>query len=312
MKKKIIYNGKKIKLKNNFNFCKDVNIFKVNRNHKDRLFIKLFNNKEALLQLYNAVNDSNYKNYEDMVITTMDDAVYLGMKNDCSFIFGSQLNLYEHQSTFCPNMPVRGLLYIAAIYEAYIADNNYNIYIHKKFELPAPQYVVFYNGEEERPDVEILRLSDSFNCKKSSLEFTAIVYNINNGYNEKIMKQCKLLNDYSEFINQIRIFQKKKCTLDEAIDKASRYCIENDILKDYLIKNRNEVRKVLLTEYDVKKHMKLERIEAREEGRMEGTIRTCQKFNLSKEETINNIMEEFSVNEEEAENIVKKYWIYSR
>ena len=131
------------------------------------------------------------------------------------------------------------------------------------------------------------------------------------------MKQCKLLNDYSEFINQIRIFQKKKCTLDEAIDKASRYCIENDILKDYLVKNRNEVRKVLLTEYDVKKHMKLERIEAREEGIeigikqvMEGTVRICQKLNLSKEETINNMREEFDINEEEAENIVNEYWTY--
>ena len=106
-----------------------------------------------------------------------------------------------------------------------------------------------------------------------------------------------------------------KCTLDEAIDKSSRYCIENDILKDYLIKNRNEVRKVLLTEYDVKKHMKLERIEAREEGREEGikgTVRICQKLNHSKEETINSIMEEFGVNEEEAENIVKEHWNYSR
>ena len=242
-------------------------LFLARRNHKDRLFIKLFHDKRKLLELYNALNGTNYTNPDDLEITTIDDVVYLGMKNDCSFIIGDYVNLYEQQSTFCRNMPIRGLIYLSGIYQGYIARNEFNLYGSQMILLPTPRYVVFYNGTEERPEREVLRLSEAFAGEDACLEFTAEVININKGKNLELMKQCRTLEGYSVFIGKVREFQEAGASLDEAVDNACVYCIENDFIKDFLLKHRNEVRKVLLTEYDAKKQRKLDIRDAREEGR---------------------------------------------
>ena len=244
--------------------------FRIRRNYKDRLFIQLFHDKTVLLQLYNALNGSDYDNPDDLIITTIADAIYLGMKNDCSFIIGNYLNLYEHQSSFCPNMPIRGLFYIADIYQAYIAVMKLNLYGSYQVKLPTPKYVVFYNGEQEHADVEYLHLTDAFETGDSCLEFTATMYNINIGHNEELMKQCDTLQGYAFLIMKIREYQHDGMTLEEATDTACQYCIEHDVLKDFLLKNRNEVRKVLLTEYNAKYQRKLDRRDARAEGVAEG------------------------------------------
>ncbi len=244
--------------------------FGVARNYKDRLFIRLLHDKKVLLQLYNALNGTSYTNPDELYITTLEDAVYMGMKNDCSFLIGSYMNLYEHQSTFCPNMPIRGFMYLSEIYQAYIKERDLNVYGTKRILLPAPRYIVFYNGEAEHADVEELRLSDSFMGKDGCIEFTATMYNINIGHNQALMEQCDTLHGYSIFIGKIREFQKSGMNLSEAIDMACNYCIERNILTDFLRKNRSEVKRVLLTEYNEKHQRKLDRADAREEGREEG------------------------------------------
>ncbi|MDO5405917.1 MAG: hypothetical protein Q4F28_01135 [Eubacteriales bacterium] len=244
--------------------------FFVRRNYKDRLFVALFHSKKELLQLYNGLNGTNYTNPDDLEITTMDDVVYLGMKNDCSFMIGSYLNLYEQQSTFCPNMPIRGLIYLIDIYQSYIAKHQFNLYGRKRIMLPTPKYIVFYNGTEERPDREECRLSESFKESDGCLEFVATVYNINKGHNQELMKQCSTLAGYSTLIDMVRNYQKAGMGLAEAVDAACVYCIENDILREYLEKNRSEVMRVLLTEYDAKKQRKMDMRDAREEGKAEG------------------------------------------
>jgi hypothetical protein len=246
--------------------------FSIRRNYKDRLFIRLFHDRRALLELYNALNGTAHADPDDLIITTIGDAIYLGMKNDCSFIIGNYLNLYEHQSTFCPNMPIRGLFYIAEIYQAYIAVMDLNLYGTKQIKLPTPKYVVFYNGEEEHADVEYLKLSDAFTGKDSCLEFTATMYNINQGHNPKLMEQCDTLQGYSILVMKIRENQSRGMSLEEATDAACQYCIEHDILKKFLLKNRNEVKRVLLTEYNAKHQRKLDRRDAKAEGRAEGRI----------------------------------------
>lgn len=180
------------------------------------------------------------------------------------------MNLYEHQSTYCPNMPIRGLIYIASIYQAFISENNLNIYGSKLIQLPTPQYVVFYNGLREINDIEKMRLSEAFESENGCLELEATIININAGHNEELMKHCQKLYEYSEFINILRKNQTKTKSLEEAINKTCIYCIENDILKSYLEKNRNDVCKVLLTEYDFKEHMKMERRDSLEAGREAG------------------------------------------
>ena len=244
--------------------------WRVRRNYKDHLFIKLFHDKENLLELYNALNGTDYKDPEDLVITTIDDVVYMGMKNDCSFLVGHDINLYEHQSTYCPNMPIRGMLYLADAYRSIIESDNLNLYGSSLIKLPTPKYVVFYNGESNRAEREELRISDAFETKDGCLEFTATMININKGHNQELMEKCRMLKDYSLFIDKVREYEKTKKSLKEAIDEASVYCIKHDIMKEYLIKHRNEVRDVLLTEFDAKKQREMDRRDAREEGRIEG------------------------------------------
>ena len=73
--------------------CKTtMNYHPVNRKYKDRLFRLVFEDKRDLLDLYNAVNGSNYQNPDELMITTLEDAIYLGMKNDLSFTHRNSLN----------------------------------------------------------------------------------------------------------------------------------------------------------------------------------------------------------------------------
>lgn len=139
------------------------------------------------MDLYNAVNNSAYNNIDDLEVNTLEDAVYLSMKNDISFLIGGTMNLYEHQSTYNPNMPIRGLMYLMTLYKQYIDGNNINVYGAKLQKLPYPQYIVFYNGEKRLPDRVVLKLSDAFDKiegKEPSLECKVIMLNINYGHKQ--------------------------------------------------------------------------------------------------------------------------------
>lgn len=115
----------------------------VRRNFKDSLFRMVFQEKEELLSLYNAVNDSHYTNADDLVINTLEDVVYMGIKNDVSFLLCNYLNLYEAQSTYNPNMPLRGFLYFGEVIKGLIELNHLDIYAGKLQKLPMPRFLVF-------------------------------------------------------------------------------------------------------------------------------------------------------------------------
>ena len=174
---------------------------KVNRCYKDRMFVKLFGNPayaQNALELYNAVNGTCYTDPEGLIFYTIENAVYMSMKNDVAICLESILNLFEHQSTPNPNMPVRGLMYYGKLYDKYIETNNLNIYSESLQRLPTPRYFVFYNGRADAPEKEMLRLTDAFSTPdKSSIEVTATVYNINAGNNSELMERCRTLSEYS-------------------------------------------------------------------------------------------------------------------
>lgn len=153
--------------------------YKIERNFKDTLFRMLFNEKERLLSLYNAISGSHYTDPNLLELVTLESAIYIKYKNDLAFIIDSSIHLYEHQSTFSPNLPLRNLFYIGYEYEQYIA--NQNIYSTKRIELPTPHFVVFYNGTDGDWEYKTLRLSDSFQQKESEpdLELVVNMYNIN-------------------------------------------------------------------------------------------------------------------------------------
>lgn len=254
----------------------------VNRKYKDRLFRFAFQDKKDLLELYNAMNGTDYQNTEELIITTLEDVLFLGMKNDLSFIIGADLNLYEHQSTWSANMPLRGLLYFASLYQEYVEQNGYDLYGSKKIMLPFPNYVVFYNGDQNAPDQVELSLSDAFEKMEKgndhkmmvpSVECRVKVLNINQGHNRELMEKCRRLWEYSEFIEQVKANLRAGLDIRKAVNKAIDECKEKGILADLLSRCRTEVFRMLLTEYDEKKTMDYIRKEAQEIGESIGEKR---------------------------------------
>lgn len=237
----------------------------VNRTYKSRIFEMIFSDKKELLQLYNAMNGTNYDNPELLEINTLENAIYMSMHNDISFVIASQLYLYEHQSTYSPNLPLRCLLYISDLYSALTMDANF--YGTKLIKIPTPEFVVFYNGTDEIADRQTIKLSDAFMVEKEdySLELTATVLNINPGHSSAVLDACKTLKDYSEYSARVRRYA-KTMDLEAAVELAITECIREGILAEFLRKNRAEAKSVSIYEYNEEKHMKFVREEGREEG----------------------------------------------
>ena len=125
---------------------------KINKKYKDRVFRVIFHEKKDLLELYNAINDSNYTNPDDLTITTIEDVVYMGMKNDLSFIIGDVMNLYEHQSSFSPNLPLRGLFYFSSLYREYIEPVKYRLYLHRHYIFRSHSILYFTMEQKKEPE----------------------------------------------------------------------------------------------------------------------------------------------------------------
>ncbi|MBO5069357.1 MAG: hypothetical protein J6C12_07095 [Lachnospiraceae bacterium] len=251
---------------------------RVHRQIKDRLFRFLFEkDREALLQLYNALNGTNYNDSSLLQVVTIESAVYVVMKNDLAFIIAGVINLYEHQSTVNPNMPVRFLIYLAQEYQGIIEKAQESLYGSKQILLPTPHCVVFYNGDREIPEEQVLKLSDAFENKeqKADVELTVKVLNINYGHNSHLMEQCKILEDYAKFVAITRQFASEATDRKAALNDAILYCIQNHILEDFLRKYRMEVLGMLLEEFDVNKYER----SLREEGREEGETRLATLLN---------------------------------
>ena len=258
---------------------------KINRSYKDSLFRFVFAEKKNLLELYNAINGSHYENTEDLEVNTLEDVLYLGVKNDLSFLLGSSMNLYEHQSTWNENMPLRGLFYFSELYQNYLKAEGLRLTgTGRRLLLPLPRYIVFYNGTKEEPDEAQLLLSDSFPEPKGgelpALECRAQVLNINSGHNQEIMKRCHRLKEYSEFIGEIRCRLQSGLKLEDAVEQGIEACIRRGVLSDILSRSKMEVRKMLLTEYDEKAEREYLRKQSREEGVQQGEDRVNRLIRL--------------------------------
>ncbi len=242
---------------------------KVVRNYKDTMFRMIFNDKKELLVLYNAINNTSYSNPDDLKITTLENAVYISMKNDISFILDMRLQLYEQQSTINPNMPLRYLLYISELYEKETIDKN--IYSKKLIKLPTPKFIVFYNGMEAQPERCEIKLSEAFEIqeKNPSLELKVTQLNINDDYNEEIKKKCPTLLQYMKYVDKVRCYQQNE-TLENAVERAVNESIKEGILKEFLLHNKAEVVKMSIFEYDEEKYTKLVYAEGFEDGESKG------------------------------------------
>ena len=221
----------------------------VNRNYKDTVFRMLFSDRKNLLSLYNAVNQKHYTDPEDLEIVTLENAIYMGMKNDLAFIIDTNLYLYEHQSTYNPNMPLRDLFYISNEYQKLLDKKS--LYSSSLQKIPAPNFIELYNGTDTLSDFSEHRLSSAFEnlSGEPKLELIVTVLNINEGHNALLMEHCQTLKEYSQYVAKVRKYA-VGMPLDQAVKYAVDECIKENILADFLRKNRAEVISMSIFEYD--------------------------------------------------------------
>lgn len=243
-------------------------IAEVNHQKYDHVFRIIFNDRKEALSLYNALANTNYTDPDLLEINTLEDAVFIGMKNDVSFIINDYLNLYEHQSTTNPNMPLRGLFYLSDLLKQMYYDKV--IYTNTKVEIMTPKYIVFYNGVNEVENNFELRLSESYINKTDSpdLEVVAHVININYGHNEELSNRCQKLKEYSIFVDRVHKLMngaskdKQKEKLLGVIDS----CIRDHILEDILSKERSRIMASILSQFDADKYVEVVKQESYERG----------------------------------------------
>ena len=294
------------------------------RNYKDSVFRMLFSEPEALLGLYNALNGTDYTDPEELEINTLENAIYLGRKNDISFIIQSQMYLYEQQSTTNPNIPLRNLFYVASLYTRMVSDRNLNLFGSKPVHLPKPYFVVFYNGTVTQPERRIFRLSELYEPKtcremikmtgeQPDMELKTLAININKGYNEELKKSCRDLYGYITYVDKVREFAKDQ-PLEKAVERAITHCIENDILAEFLSKRRAEVMSMSIFEYDQEKHFRQiaeeNMAEGWEKGRLAGreegiAIGKAEGKRLATLENIRGLMDSLGTTAEQAMIILK-------
>ena len=232
---------------------------KTNTKHKDSIFSLLFSDPDLLRELYCALENVNLPPDIPVFINSLKDVLYMDMINDISFVIGGKLVvLIEHQSTINPNMALRLLIYIARVYEKII--NPKSLYSSKPLSIPKPEFFVLYNGKDPYPDEQVLKLSDLFETLEElglpekpilSLELNVRVININEGRNIDIASKCRKLSEYSAFIAKVREFERELGDKAETMKAAIKYCLNHDILKEFIQSHASEVENMLLTEWNM-------------------------------------------------------------
>ena len=244
---------------------------RANKQYKDTVFRMLYRDKENLLSLYNAVNNRNYTNPEELQIVTLENAIYMGMKNDLAFIMDMNLYLYEHQSTYNPNIPLRNLFYIADEYQRLVVQKSlYSTAIQK---IPTPRFIVFYNGMKKVEDRSEFRLSSAYEnpTEDPDLELRVTMLNVNEGHNSKLMEHCRTLKEYAQYVARVRKYAaESNIELEDAVERAVEECIKEGILAEFLVKNKAEVIKMSIYEYDKEFEEKKLRKAEYEAGRKDG------------------------------------------
>lgn len=259
-----------------FTSDKKANRHLASREHKDTVFRIIFRDKKKLLQLYNALNDSQYEDEQDLMVTTLDSVIYLSYKNDTSFLLDHVMFLGEHQASWNNNMPLRGMFYFARLYQEYVDACGYDLYSSKEIPLPFPMYVVFYNGLIEKPEKSVLKLSDALQIpeqyrigkewREPAIECTATVLNINYGRNKELLAKCQPLMEYAKFVYYVRENQHAEMDIKSAVITAIDQCLEEKILVKELTAYRKEVIDMFILEhYDEEFHRRKQREEIREE-----------------------------------------------
>lgn len=243
---------------------------KAERNYKDTVFRMLLSDSKTQLQLYNALFNDNLDDTGLVEDCTLEDVLFRNRKNDVAFRVKNKriIILLEHQSSINKNMPLRFLIYIGRTYEQLI-DND-KIYREAPIDLDTPEFIVFYNGDDDDREYWELRLSDAFSDHKQplALDLCVKVYNINVDKNRDLQDKVTHLAGYSYLIDRIKSHVNKLGTkhLSKAIELAIEDCIDGGILVNELKKIGSEVNNMLFGEWDQEMAIKIAKEEAEERG----------------------------------------------
>ena len=246
----------------------------------DRLFKAIFgrNNEQSKiwrLELYNALRGTNYTDPDALEINTIENVIYLTMRNDISFLVDSQMTLFEQQSSFNPNMPLRGLMYFAQLYQLHLSKHGKTLHRSTLIKIPNPKFVVFYNGDKETEDQVFLKLSDAFenSITNGDFEWTAELININPDHNKTLQKNCKPLYDYVKYVSRLKTNKKNGMAGIDAISEAVDWAIKENLLDGFFKEQKEEILAMSLTEFDAEEVTR----DLLEEGREIGVQEKAEK-----------------------------------
>ena len=316
-----------------------------NREYKSDVISMMLQIPEYALDVYNAMNNSGYTDPDMIQIMRLENGISLSVRNDASFFISNYLNLYEHQSTYSPNAPLRFLIYLTNLLKTTIRKRD--LYSRKRVQIATPHFAVFYNGTEKRPEKEVIKLSDAFinHTDTPEIELTVTVYNINPDNNTQLLEKSKVLSGYMIFVNRVRenLEHQRKIEqntrflsseyneaehddtelmedLEAAINEAIDHCIENHIMETFFRENRSEVTNSMLLDYTWERREELIRAEEYEDGKREGYAEgeKCGRAEgeenahrylinrwLQKGKTIAEIADDLGKSEEYVENLMK-------
>ena len=251
----------------------------------DRLFKAIFGrespqSKQWRLELYNALRGTNYKDPDALEINTIENVIYLTMRNDISFLVDSQMTLFEQQSTYNPNMPLRGFMYFSQLCQMHITKTGKSLHHSTLVKIPYPKFIVFYNGSKETPDREFLKLSDAFENKEKDgdFEWTAELIYINPNHNKTLQKNCKPLYHYVRYVARIKRNKKKGLTPEDAISEAVDWAIKKKLLNGFFKLQKEEVLAMSLTEFNAEEVTQEFIEEGREMGRDEKALEDAENL----------------------------------
>ncbi|MBO4704642.1 MAG: hypothetical protein J5647_02780 [Spirochaetaceae bacterium] len=263
------------------------------REYRDRLFKAIFGrntekSKRWRLELYNALNGTSYTDPNALELNTIENVIYMTMKNDVSFLVDSQMTLYEQQSTPNPNIPLRGMMYFAKLYQKHLTKERLNLLSTQLVKIPSPQFIVFYNGSKEKPDRYKLPLSDAFirENKTGDFEWTATIININQNHNTSLQKNCKALYHYVQYVSRVVANTRNGMENKDAVEEAVEWAIAGELLDGYFKEQRAEVMAMSLTEFDLEDSIRTWRNDGiaegieigRSEGKEEKAIEDARSF----------------------------------
>ena len=176
--------------------------------------------------------------------------------------------------------------------------------------------------------------NDIINGINQSYDFDKSNKNINAGntinsrtYSSEFLSKCETLKDYMTFVNKVRVKTDiEKIDIRTAVIEAVDECIAENVLSEFLKNHREEVITVSIYEYDEEGHLEIVKEEGRQLGIAEGEklgiikgeekersngikvfIKLCKDMNLSDEDTINKLVEDYQLSRDEAINAIKNY-----